>query len=158
MKDGESSGVISKKEHVMNRVVMDVARVCGGIADGDDMTCVRVDNEELVILASGEKLTVGAVDGEAGRTGAWCELPGGCDLLRSSVDAGDLAERRKSNEDIAIAVGHRVTWTSRKRDRGGDLVGCAVDDSDRMVVRVKSEDGLCGRVESYGCGDAARWD
>jgi selenophosphate synthetase-related protein len=75
VKDGESPGGVGKKEHVMNRVVVDVARVCRGIADGDDMTCVRVDDEELVVLASGESLTVGAVDGEAGWTGAWCELP-----------------------------------------------------------------------------------
>ena len=158
MKDGESPGVIGKKEHVMNRVVVDVARVCRGIADGGDMTCSRVDNEELVILASGEKLTVGAVDGEAGWTGTWRELPGGCDLLRSSVDAGDLAERREGHKDIPIAVGYCGARTPCKGEGRGDLVGCAVDDGHRMVVRVEGEDGLCGRFEDDGCGNATRGD
>src|ERR1700678_4331879 len=119
------------------------------------MTVVRVDGDELVILAGGKELVLFAVDGETSGTSTGRKLPGGCDLLLSSVDTGDRTERWESHKDIAAAVCYSGAWTSGERDGRGDLVGCGVDDGHRMTVRVEGEDGLCGWVEGDGCGDAA---
>ena len=51
-------------------VEVDVAGVRRSIADRRDMTCIRIDGDEFVILACGER-----VDGGRCR---WRDLPGRC--------------------------------------------------------------------------------
>lgn len=74
-KDGERSRSVGNKEHVVPGVKIYIARVCRRIADGPDMACIRIDGDNFVILAHGEKLTAGAIHGESCWAGAGSKLP-----------------------------------------------------------------------------------
>ena len=150
MKDCEGSGGIGEKEQVVHRVEVDVARVCWRIANGGDITSIRIDNEELMVLACGKELTASAVNSESGGTGAWRKLPRCCDLLCAGVNSSDFAKCRKSHKDITFPIPYGGAGPSTERDRRDYLVGCRVDDGRTVATGVEDEYGFGDWIEHNG--------